>query len=272
MKTQRLLTIVFAGTLAVTGAAYTAVAHAQVKAQQTEHAGQASQKVSVERGEVVWTSGNNVMIKQEDGQLKFFQNVSESARATVDGKQLNVHQLTPGMKLERTTITTSTPKTIRTVKTLSGTVWHVTPPNSIILTLDNKTNQSFTIPKGQKFMVDGKEVDAFELRPGMRISVTAVSESTSDVVSQQVRTTGVAPPPPAPVAPPAPPAPNVAILIIRPIPPTPVPTTGEKPAPAPAKELPHTASEMPLTGLLAVSLFGLAMGVRWLRLKTADVR
>jgi FlaG/FlaF family flagellin (archaellin) len=269
MKTQRLLTIVFAGTLASAGVGYTAVAHAQVKAQQTEHAGQPSQKVNVERGEVVWTSGNNVMIKQEDGQLKFFQNVSESARATVDGKQLNVHQLTPGMKLERTTITTTTPKTIRTVKTLSGTVWHVTPPNSIILTLDNKTNQSFTIPKGQKFMVEGKEVDAFELRPGMRISVTAVSESSSDEVSQQVRTTGVAPPP---AAPPAPPAPNVAILIIRPIPPTPVPTTGEKPAPAPAKELPHTASEMPLTGLLAVSLFGFAMCVRWLRLKTADVR
>jgi hypothetical protein len=272
MKVHRILNLAFAGTLAAAVSVfYVAVADAQVQTSKTEQAGQSSQKVTVERGEVVWASGNNAMIKMESGELKLFENIPESARVTVDGKQLNVHQLTPGMKLERTTITTSTPKTVRTTKSVTGTIWHVNPPNQVILTMDDKTNQSFTIPKGQKFNIDGKETDAYGLRKGMKISVSAVTEETQDHVSQQVSTTGVAPPPPPA---PEPPPPNVAILIVRPTPTpvaaAPVPTTGQAPAKAP--ELPKTASPLPLTGLLALGLFTLAMGVRWLRLKTAGVR
>jgi hypothetical protein len=271
MKAQGLLNIAVAGTLAAASLGYVATAGAQVQTSKTEQAGTGRQQVTVDRGEVVWTSGNNAMIKMEDGQLKLFQNIPESAHVTVDGKQLNVHQLTPGMKIERTTITTTTPKTIRTTKSVTGTVWNVNPPNSVILTMDDKTNQSFNIPRGQKFNIDGKDTDAFGLRKGMRISATVVSEETQDEVSQQVNRTGTAPPP-APVAPPAPPPQNTAVLIMqRPVPPvaSPVPTSGVTP---PARELPHTASTTPLIGLLALSLFALAMGTRWLRIKTAGIR
>jgi len=264
MKAYRFLNLAFAATLAVGSLGYVTNAAAQVQTSKTELAGQGRQQVTIDRGEVAWTSGNNAMIKMEDGQLKLFQNIPDSAHVTVDGKQLNVHQLTPGMKIERTTITTTTPKTIRTTRSVTGTVWNVNAPNSVILTLDDKTNQSFTIPKGQKFTIDGKETDAFGLRKGMRVTATAVSEQTQDVVTQQVNRTGVAPPPPAPVAPPPQ---NTAVLIMVPVAPTPapVPTTGAAPAP----ELPHTASTMPLIGLLAVTLFALAMGTRWLRLTSA---
>jgi hypothetical protein len=240
---------------------------AQVQTSKTETAGTASHQVQVDRGEVAWVSGNNLMVKMESGELKLFQNIPDSARVTVDGKQLNVHQLTPGMKLERTITTTTTPKTIKTTRTVSGTVWNVTPPNSVILRLEDGTNQRFNIPRGQKFNVDGRETDAFGLRQGMRISATAVSEETTDVVTQQTSTTGVAPRPAPVAAAPAPPPQNTAVLIMVPIAPTPapVPTTGQ----APAKELPHTASTTPLLGLLALSLFALAIGARWLRIKTA---
>lgn len=30
-------------------------------------------------------------------------------------------------------------------------MWHVTPPISVILTLENGENQAFNIPEGQKF-------------------------------------------------------------------------------------------------------------------------
>jgi hypothetical protein len=43
---------------------------------------------------------------------------------------------------------------------VTGKVWRVSPPNSVILTLEDGTNQSFNIPKGQKFNVDGQETDA----------------------------------------------------------------------------------------------------------------
>jgi hypothetical protein len=266
MKAHRLLNIAFAGTLAVGSLSFATTAAGQVQTSKTETAGTARHQETIERGEVAWTSGNNVMVKMEDGQLKLFENIPETARVTVDGKQLNVHQLVPGMKLERTTIVTTTPMTVRTTKSVTGTVWHVNPPNQVILTLADKTNQSFKIPKGQKFTIDGKETDAFGLRKGQVVTATVVSEDTQDVVTRQARTTGVAPPP-APVAAapaPAPPPQNTAVLIFIPVAPTPVPTTG-----AAEPQLPHTASSTPLIGLLALSLFALAMGARWLRLSTS---
>ena len=125
----------------------------------------------------------------------------------MDGQELGIHSLKPGMKLERTTIVTTTPKTITTVKSVTGKVWHVSPPNSVILTLEDGTNQEFKIPKGQKFMVDGQETDAFGLKKGMIVSATKVVEEPITVVEQQRKLTGTMPPPP-----PAPPA-DVPILI-----------------------------------------------------------
>ena len=55
-----------------------------------------------------------------------------------------------------------------------GKVWHVNPPNTVILTLEDGTNQSFNIPKGQKFNIDGQTVDAFHLKKGMKVSATKV--------------------------------------------------------------------------------------------------
>lgn len=235
---------------------------AQVNTQQTTTEGQATQTVTVERGEVAWVSGHNLMVRAENGELRFFPNIPDSARANVGGKQLGIADLKPGMKLERTTITTTTPRTIRTVKTVSGTVWAVTPPNSVILTLDNRTNQRFTIPRDQKFIVEGKETDAFGLRPGMRISASAVGETVENIVTTTRTTTGTAAPaPPPPVAPPAPPPPTVAILIIEAPPvPMPVATAGALP-----QELPKTAGVAPLLGLIGLLSIGAAGVVRMLR-------
>jgi hypothetical protein len=228
-----------------------ATVSAQVKTQETVAPGASTQNVTVERGEVVWVSGNNLMVKQEDGALRYFPDVPDTARAMVAGKELSIHDLKPGMKLERTTIVTTTPKTIRTVRTVTGTVWQVSPPNSVILTLADKTNQRFTIPKNQKFTVDGKETDAFGLRPGMRIAASAVSERQETSVDQSVKTTGVAPPPPPPQA---------ALLIIESAP-TPAPATVAQAAP----ELPRTASPVPLIGVLGLLCCGASLAIRRLR-------
>ena len=232
---------------------------AQVKTAETVTDGQATQQVTVERGEVAWVSGNNLMVKSESGELRYFPNVPSTARANVGGKQLGIADLKPGMKLERTTITTTTPRTIRTVRSVTGTVWAVPSPNAVILTLDNRTNQRFSIPKDQKFIVDGKEIDALGLRPGMRISASAVGEQVENIVTTTRSTTGTAPPPP--VAPPAPPPPAVAILIIE-APPTPAPvaTAGALPP-----ELPKTAGVAPLLGLLGLLSCGAAGALRVLR-------
>ena len=93
---------------------------AQVETQTTTAAGNAAVVTKVERGEVVTVSGNDLVVKMADGTLRNFENVPESAKVTVGGKQLGIHDLKPGMKLQRTITTTSTPMTITTVQTVKG--------------------------------------------------------------------------------------------------------------------------------------------------------
>jgi LPXTG-motif cell wall-anchored protein len=230
---------------------------AQVQTKQETTSGAASKEVTVERGEVVLVEGNDLIVKMDDGTIRHIANVPESATVTVDGKQLGIHDLKPGMKLQRTITTTSRPQTVTTVQTVTGKVWHVTPPNSVILRLENNTNQSFKIPKGQKFNVNGQMVDAFGLKKGMLVTATKIVEVPEILVSQQKHVTGTMPAPPA-----APPA-DVPILIAREEP-TPVPAVSEAPA-APTKTLPKTGSQVPLIGLLGLICLSAAFAVKFLR-------
>jgi LPXTG-motif cell wall-anchored protein len=229
---------------------------AQVQTETSTAHGQATKDVKVERGEVVMVDGNDLIVKTEDGQIVHFPNVPESTRITVDGKQLGVHELQPGMKLERTITTTTTPQTVTTVQNVTGTVWHVTPPTSVILRLEDGTNQQFRIPRGQKFMINGRETDARDLRRGMTVTATRVVEEPMTVVSQQRHVTGTMPPPP-----PAPPA-NTPILIVvsRPMP-APAEAAAE---PEPAK-LPKTGSSVPFIGLLGLLFLGTSFGLTIVR-------
>ena len=175
----------------------------QGKSTATVEHGTPTHQVIIERGEIVYLSGNNVLVRMEDGSLRDFNNVPDSVTVNVGGQQLNVHQLKPGMKVERQTITTSTPKVVTKVETVTGKVWHVAPPNSVILTLEDGTNQSFKIPNGQKFTINGNETDAFGLKKGMVVSAQRITEIPETVVSHEVKRTGKMPPPPPP--PPTPP-------------------------------------------------------------------
>src|SRR4030088_1481454 len=156
---------------------------AQVQTETSTTAEKGTVATQVESGEVVTVSGNDLVVKMADGTIRHFANVPESARATVDGQQLGIHDLKPGMKLQRTITTTTTPKTITTVQSVTGTVWFVSPPNSVILTLEDGKNQQCKIPKNQKFNVDGEMVDAWGLKKGMKIAATKVVEVPETVVA-----------------------------------------------------------------------------------------
>ena len=230
-------------------------ATAQVKSTETTEHGTPTKEVKIERGEIVYVSGNDVIIKMEDGSLRDFNNVPDSTTVTVDGRQLNVHQIKPGMKVEKQTITTTTPRMITKVETVTGKVFHVVPPTSVTLTLEDNTNQTFKIPKGQKFTINGQETDAFGLKKGMIVSAQRVTEVPETVVTQEVKRTGVMPPPPPP------PKQDEPILIAS-APAAPAPTPAAEPAPA---ALPKTASELPLIGLLGALLCGVSLAAMAVR-------
>jgi hypothetical protein len=232
--------------------------NAQVQTRHTTSHGPASKIVNVDRGEVVYVSGNDLVIKRDDGRIEHFRNVSHPV--TVDGKQVRIHDLKPGMKLERTITTTTTPRTITTVQTVTGKVWHVNPPRFVILTMEDGTNHQFDLPEDHRVMVDGQETDAWSLKKGMKISATRVIESPETVVTQHTKLTASGAQPeetvsaPPPTIPPAD-QPIFFVFVRVPAPISPVlaeatPTT-----------LPKTGSLLPLLGLFGVLALGSSLGL-----------
>jgi LPXTG-motif cell wall-anchored protein len=229
---------------------------AQDTSQATVTHGQPEHQVTVEHGEVVYVSGNDLVVRNPDtGELTNFV-VPDSARVTVDGQELSVHDLKPGMKLQRTITTTTTPRVVTTVRTIQGKVWHVNPPVSIILALPDGTNKQYEIPRGQKFTVNGQEMDAFHLKKDMNVTATVITEVPESHVAEQRTVTGQMPPPTTP--------PLQGVLLIEA--PTQPPTTiaEAKPSPPPGK-LPQTGSMLPLLGLLGLLFSAASLGMGILR-------
>ena len=234
---------------------------AQVEKETATTHGASTKEVSVESGEVVLVEGNDLIIRNDQGQIVHFPNVPNSTKFHVGGQELSVHDLKPGMKLQRTITTTTTPQTITTIQTVTGRVCYVSPPNSLILTLENGTNQQFKIPQDQKFNVDGKMVDAFDLEKGMQISATKIVEVPMTVTTQQKSVTGTMPPP-------SPTLPVDAPLLVAEGEPTAAPSNTETPA-APANPTPATAtaSYFPWIGL-AVLVLVVLFAIMFIRAKS----
>jgi hypothetical protein len=223
---------------------------AQVQTQTSTTTGKTTKEVTIENGEVVAVEGNSLFVKMSDGTLRDFPNVPESAKITVDGQQLGVHELKPGMKLQRTTVTSTTPQVVTTVETVTGKVWHITPPLSVILTLENGENQQFKIPDGQKFTVDGKETDAWGLKKGMKVTAMRITETPLTLTSQHTQVTGTM-------------SADEAVLIAKGGAGT--STTEGGTATTASDQLPKTATNLPLVGILGLLLISTSLGISLLR-------
>jgi LPXTG-motif cell wall-anchored protein len=250
-----------------------AFATAQVQTESSTEKGQPTVQTTVERGEVLYVSGNDLVVKMEDGQVRNFPHIPDSAKISVDGKDLTVHDLKPGMKLERTITTTSTPQTVTTVHAVTGRVWAVSPPNSVTLRLEDGTTEQFKIPPGQRFTVEGKDTDAFGLRKGMQVTATKVVTEPKNVTSAQSKVTGSMPPPPEV---PAEAMTGPVLIVVAKAPaPAKAPEVAEaKPPENPpaeaqpeAKKLPQTATDLPLFALMGtlVLLSGIVLLAKWSR-------
>jgi hypothetical protein len=216
--------------------------------------GQPTVQTEVKSATVVYVSGNDLVVKTDDGQVKHFV-VPDDQTVSVDGKDLTVHDLKPGMRLTRTITTTSTPRTVTTVRTIDGTVWYVNPPSTVILTLSDGTNKQYKVPKGQMFEINGEQRDVFALRKGMKVSATVVTESQETVQASTRSVTGEAPPPPPPPETP----PIIGVLLVE------EPAAPPQPQQTAEARLPNTGSLVPLIGCLGLLSMGLSLGLRMLR-------
>ena len=228
----------------------------------------AQQQTVVESGTVLSVSGNDVVVKMDTGEVRHF-TAQPGATAMVDGKQITVADLKPGMHLTRTTVTTTTNRTVKSVRTVPGTVWQVNAPYVIFTGADGK-NKQVKVPDGTKFTIDGQQKTVFELRKGMKFVATVMTEAPETVVSSSRSTTGKGAPAPKPVIASVPAKIEDTVLIEEPAPAPAAPAEVAQAAPAPAAEpapakLPKTGTPLPLIGMLGVAMSLAGAGMRLLR-------
>jgi hypothetical protein len=220
--------------------------------------------------EVLAVTGNELDVKLPEGTREL--TVPDDFRFTVNGQQLSVHQLKPGMKgtATITTRTTVTPVTVTEIK--NGQV--VVRSGAGIIVRTGEGVKSFTQgdvdKRGVKIVRDGQPVQLSELREGDRLSAVIITSLPPKVMTEREVNATLAAAKAAGGAAAAAPAParaasssSSASASSR----TTAPTSSTAPAgssgaatqsASAGRTLPKTASSWPLVGL--VSVLSLALG------------
>jgi hypothetical protein len=153
---------------------------------------QAASQIEIRRGTVVYVSGNDLVVRMDDSQLRDFVVPSDS-KFTVDGKEIGLHDLTPGTKLTQTIAITTEDRVITDVRTVDAKVLEVKPPYLTVMTGDKE--KYVRVPDGTRFTVNGKEMKLSDLRADMQVKGTLVTAIPTKVAVAKTTVTGHAPQP-----------------------------------------------------------------------------
>jgi hypothetical protein len=135
--------------------------------------------------QVISVDGNDLVVKMPEGTRELM--VPDDFRFTVDGQQLSVHDLKPGMKGSAiiTTKTTVTPVTVTEVK--NGTVMQASGPSIIV-----KTDQGIKMfsqgdvdKRGVKIMRNGAPAGINDFHQGDQITATIITTHPPHVMTEK---------------------------------------------------------------------------------------
>lgn len=202
-------------------------------------AAQATSTLEIKRGTVVSVWDNDLVVKMADGETRHVE-VPEGFTFNVEGKQLPVNALKPGMNLTAVIKTTTEPKTVQTTEVKEGKVLKASGRTVIIRSAEG--TKKYTVPGDFPFWVGGEKKTVYDLKEGMNVTAHIVHTHVENVTITERA---------------------VSAAEVKKA--KPAPMKAKAAAPAPARVLPKTGSSLPLAGLLGVLLLAVGVGIGILR-------
>ena len=205
---------------------------------------QAQTTVDTKNFEVIAVDGNTLVYRDQNGTQEI--TVPNDFRFTVDGKQMAVGELKPGMKGTATVTTTTTVKPVVVTDVKEGEVLRASDLSMTVRTPDGNTRrftQGEINKRGIEIMKDGKAVRIADLKKGDKLSAVIITSGPPVVLTEKEVQAVLAEPAEAAAAPTAAAAPMAAAQ------PAPAGATSAPPPAAPKAAMAPTpeASGMGLT-------------------------
>lgn len=237
-------------------ATFTGPTSAQQRTVEEKEAGPAETTVDTRNSTVAYIEGDHLVVRLEDGRLEAMR-IPPEERFNIEGQELSLHELKPGMVLTEETISTSRPVIVKTVEIHDGTVWYASAMRLVIKTGDGKM-VDYRVPDWATVKINGEVEALHQLKQGDHITATITTEEPMTVVDRETRSHGhhpVAETKASETEPENVTEPETAAA-------EPTETASGTEAP---EELPATGSQMPLLGLLGILALGMWAGLRFVR-------
>jgi len=208
--------------------------------------------------EIISVDGNKVVFRGDKGVREI--TLPDDFKLQMEGKEIGVADLKPGMKGTAVVTTTTTTKPVTVTEVRNAEVMAVAG-NAVIVrgqnglrkfTLGDVADHNISITR------EGEKVELSQLRPGDKLTATIITRHPPQTVTEQEVKASVSAPAAAPAAAPAPAAA------------APAPAAEPAPAAAPAtheaaKKLPKTGSNLPLLAWLGGLSLATGLGLAGLR-------
>jgi len=147
---------------------------------------QTTTAVNVRNFEVISVDGNKLVVRDERGTNEL--TVPGDFRFTVDGKQMSVSELKPGMKGTATITTATTIKPVVVTEVREGVVLRAGPSSITVLDkegLRKRFTQDQLDQRGIQILKDGRVTRIGELKEGDVLTATIVTQVAPVVVTEQ---------------------------------------------------------------------------------------
>jgi hypothetical protein len=224
----------------------------------------------LKQGKVVAVSGNTLIVKTREGLYKQYE-VPDGFKFTLDGKQVGVAELKPGMRLTATITTTKEVVPVSVTEERNAEVVAVAGNSLLLKGPQGVRKYTWEQASDYKIVRDGETITAADLKVGDRITGLMITKMKPTTVTEtKVVAKEAAPPAPAPAHAAAPAPAKASAPAPAPAPasaPAPSMAAAAAPADAPARHarMPKTASSVPAVGLAGLLALGLGASLTVVR-------